>query len=66
MPFHRNAAGETTQMLLSADQLKEFVAADTVAIRGTATLEPAGGPGQDLSAGPCAAQPCSGWREQAE
>jgi len=31
-------------MSLSADQLKKLVAGDAVAIRGTATLEPAGGP----------------------
>jgi CRISPR-associated protein Csb1 len=35
-------------MPLSFDQLKEFVAGDTVAIRGTATLEPAGGPGDKI------------------
>lgn len=30
--------------MLNIDRLREFVAGDTVAIRGTATLEPAGGP----------------------
>jgi CRISPR-associated protein Csb1 len=35
-------------MPLNADQLKELVAGDTVAIRGTATLEPAGGPGDKI------------------
>lgn len=35
-------------MPLSADQLKELVAGDAVAIRGTATLEPAGGPGDKI------------------
>ncbi|MCU0692194.1 MAG: type I-U CRISPR-associated RAMP protein Csb1/Cas7u [Polyangiaceae bacterium] len=35
-------------MLLNADQLKKLVAGDTVAIRGTATLEPAGGPGDKI------------------
>jgi CRISPR-associated protein Csb1 len=35
-------------MPLNADQLKELVAGDTVAIRGTATLEPAGGPGDKV------------------
>lgn len=35
-------------MSLNADQLKHFVASDTVAIRGSATLEPAGGPGDKV------------------
>jgi len=35
-------------MPLNADQLKELVAGDAVAIRGTATLEPAGGPGDKI------------------
>jgi CRISPR-associated protein Csb1 len=35
-------------MLLNYDQLKQLVARDTVAIRGTATLEPAGGPGDKI------------------
>jgi CRISPR-associated protein Csb1 len=35
-------------MPLDAKQLKTFVAGDTVAIRGTATLEPAGGPGDKV------------------
>lgn len=36
-------------MPLSADQLKELVVTgDTVAIRGRATLEPAGGPGDKI------------------
>jgi CRISPR-associated protein Csb1 len=35
-------------MALNADQLKELIAGDTVAIRGTATLEPAGGPGDKI------------------
>jgi CRISPR-associated protein Csb1 len=35
-------------MLLNYDQLKQLVAGDTVAIRGTATLEPAGGPGDKI------------------
>ena len=35
-------------MALEAEQLKKFVAGDTVAIRGTATLEPAGGPGDKI------------------
>jgi CRISPR-associated protein Csb1 len=35
-------------MPLNADQLKELVTGDTVAIRGTATLEPAGGPGDKI------------------
>lgn len=35
-------------MLLNADQLKELVAGNAVAIRGTATLEPAGGPGDKI------------------
>jgi len=35
-------------MLLNLDQLKKLVAGDAVAIRGTATLEPAGGPGDKI------------------
>jgi CRISPR-associated protein Csb1 len=35
-------------MPLSTDQLKNLVTADAVAIRGTATLEPAGGPGDKI------------------
>jgi CRISPR-associated protein Csb1 len=35
-------------MPLNADQLKELVAGDAVAIRGAATLEPAGGPGDKI------------------
>lgn len=35
-------------MPLNFDQLKKLVAGDTVAIRGTATLEPAGGPGDKI------------------
>lgn len=35
-------------MPLNFDQLKEFAAGDIVAIRGTATLEPAGGPGDKI------------------
>jgi CRISPR-associated protein Csb1 len=35
-------------MPLNFAQLKELVAGDTVAIRGTATLEPAGGPGDKV------------------
>lgn len=35
-------------MTLNFDQLKALVAGDTVAIRGTATLEPAGGPGDKV------------------
>jgi CRISPR-associated protein Csb1 len=35
-------------MPLNYDQLKNLVAGDTVAIRGTATLEPAGGPGDKI------------------
>jgi CRISPR-associated protein Csb1 len=35
-------------MPLALDQLTELVANDTVAIRGTATLEPAGGPGDKI------------------
>jgi len=35
-------------MPLSFEDLKRFVAGDTVAIRGTATLEPAGGPGDKV------------------
>lgn len=35
-------------MPLSADQLKELVAGDAVAIRAIATLEPAGGPGDKI------------------
>ncbi len=35
-------------MPLNADQLKKLVAGDAVAIRGTATLEPAGGPGDKI------------------
>lgn len=35
-------------MPLTFDQLKHLVAGDTVAIRGTATLEPAGGPGDKI------------------
>jgi CRISPR-associated protein Csb1 len=34
--------------MLTYDDLKRFVAGDTVAIRGTATLEPAGGPGDKI------------------
>lgn len=34
--------------MLTYDQLKQLVAGDTVAIRGTATLEPAGGPGDKI------------------
>lgn len=35
-------------MPLNFDRLKQLVAGDTVAIRGTATLEPAGGPGDKI------------------
>lgn len=35
-------------MPLKYDQLKQLVSGDTVAIRGTATLEPAGGPGDKI------------------
>jgi len=35
-------------MPLNAEQLRNFVAGDTVAIRGAATLEPAGGPGDKI------------------
>lgn len=35
-------------MPLNADHLKKLVAGDAVAIRGTATLEPAGGPGDKV------------------
>lgn len=35
-------------MLLSLEALRGFVAGETVAIRGTATLEPAGGPGDKI------------------
>lgn len=35
-------------MKLNLEQLKQLVAGDTVAIRGTATLEPAGGPGDKI------------------
>lgn len=35
-------------MPLNLHQLKQFVAGDAVAIRGTATLEPAGGPGDKI------------------
>lgn len=35
-------------MSLNFDKLKQHVAGDTVAIRGTATLEPAGGPGDKI------------------
>ncbi|MCL4821253.1 MAG: type I-U CRISPR-associated protein Cas7 [Vicinamibacteria bacterium] len=35
-------------MPLNADELKKLVAGDAVAIRGTATLEPAGGPGDKV------------------
>ncbi len=35
-------------MTLNADQLRKLVAGDTVAIRGTAVLEPAGGPGDKV------------------
>lgn len=34
--------------MLNYEQLKQHVAGDTVAIRGTATLEPAGGPGDKI------------------
>lgn len=34
--------------MLTYDQLKQLVAGDVVAIRGTATLEPAGGPGDKI------------------
>lgn len=34
--------------MLNYDQLRQHVAGDTVAIRGTATLEPAGGPGDKI------------------
>jgi CRISPR-associated protein Csb1 len=34
--------------MLNIERLKELVAGDTVAIRGTATLEPAGGPGDKI------------------
>jgi CRISPR-associated protein Csb1 len=34
--------------MLNCDQLKQLVAGDTVAVRGTATLEPAGGPGDKI------------------
>ncbi len=39
---------ERKPMPLNIDRLKELVAGDTVAIRGTATLEPAGGPGDKI------------------
>jgi hypothetical protein len=35
-------------MLLTVEELKKLVAGDTVAIRGVATLEPAGGPGDKI------------------
>jgi CRISPR-associated protein Csb1 len=35
-------------MLLNLEKLRDLVAGDTVAIRGTATLEPAGGPGDKI------------------
>lgn len=35
-------------MQLNADQLKRLVAGDAVAVRGSATLEPAGGPGDKV------------------
>ncbi len=35
-------------MLLNAEQLRNLVVGDTVAIRGTARLEPAGGPGDKI------------------
>jgi len=35
-------------MPLNADQLRELIAGDAVAIRGTAVLEPAGGPGDKV------------------
>jgi CRISPR-associated protein Csb1 len=35
-------------MPMNADELRKLVAGDTVAIRGTATLEPAGGPGDKI------------------
>jgi len=35
-------------MPLTSEQLKQLVTGDTVAIRGTATLEPAGGPGDKI------------------
>lgn len=35
-------------MTLNTDELKKLVTGDTVAIRGTATLEPAGGPGDKI------------------
>ena len=35
-------------MPLNIEQLEKLVAGDTVAIRGTATLEPAGGPGDKI------------------
>lgn len=35
-------------MQLNFDQLKQFVAADNVAIRGTAMLDPVGGPGDKI------------------
>jgi CRISPR-associated protein Csb1 len=35
-------------VVLNLEQLKQLVAGDTVAIRGTATLEPAGGPGDKI------------------
>src|SRR5579885_371426 len=35
-------------MTLNLEELKKFVSGDTVAIRGTATLEPAGGPGDKV------------------
>lgn len=35
-------------MPLNADQLRKLIAGDAVAIRGTATLEPAGGPGDKV------------------
>jgi CRISPR-associated protein Csb1 len=35
-------------MLLNIERLRELVAGDTVAIRGVATLEPAGGPGDKI------------------
>jgi len=34
--------------MLNIDRLRDLVAGDTVAIRGTATLEPAGGPGDKI------------------
>jgi CRISPR-associated protein Csb1 len=45
---NRTLITKGNKMLLNANELKNLLTGDTVAIRGTATLEPAGGPGDKI------------------